>query len=117
MYIIQAADGVCQKIFDAIIKFPLRNIERGKSILTERVVFFKRSVYFSVWVNLQMIFCGAVKFSASWSSPEVLVNPAASTSISPLPWVTRLAPGTRRLWGPRLPRSQGVLQTRIQEAQ
>lgn len=108
--ITQVSDHTAQKL-------TFTNMKRENSLLTERIVFIQRSVYFSVRVNLQMIFCGAVKFPASRSSTEVLVNPAASTSISPLPRVTRLAPGTRRPWGPGQPRSQRFLQTRIQGAQ
>lgn len=64
-----------------------------------------------------MVFSCTVKFSASWCSSEVLVDSTASTSISPLPWVTRLAPGTRRSWSPSEPRRQRILLALVQETQ
>lgn len=98
----------------------LITFERGimckENLLTVWVVLFERSVYFPIWVYLQMVLRGTVKLPASWCSSKVLINTTTSASISPLPRVTCLIRGTGLLRSLTQNRRQ-VLLTGIQEAQ
>ncbi len=72
--------------------FPLSHfaVRKSKWILTERVVFLQWSIYFPIWLNLQMIFSSAVKLSAPRSSSEVFIHSSASPGVPALPVVASL---------------------------
>lgn len=62
-----------------------------------------------------MVFSSAVKFSASWRTPEVFIHSPAPPCIPPLPGVASLAPGARGSRGPGEPRGHGILLARVQQ--
>ena len=65
-----------------------------KRILTKWVIFLQWSIYFSVRMDLQMVFSRAVELPASWCSSKVFIHSSAAPSVPSLPGVTSLAIGT-----------------------